>query len=88
MISYIQDLRKVLEELNRLLPEGGGVCFVEYIDYFWILPNAGWLNDEKKLLELFQQTGFRVELVKIQGLFWKYLMIYGQKSTHRDHPYV
>lgn len=88
MISYIQDLEKVLEELNRLLPEGGGVCFVEFIDYFWFLPNAGWLKDEQRLLELFQKTGFRVELVKVKGLFWKYLMVYGEKTAHRDKIYI
>lgn len=88
MISYIQDLGKVLDELNRLLPENGTVCFVEFIDYFWFLPNAGWLKDEQKLLELFQQSGFRVELVKVRGIFWKYLMVYGQKTTHNTRVYI
>lgn len=88
MISYIQDLKHILGELNRLLPEGGTICFVEFIDYFWFLPNAGWLKDEQRLLELFQQSGFRVELVKIRGLFWKYLMVYGQKTSHQDHVYI
>lgn len=88
MISYIQDLKNVLVELNRLLPDGGTVCFVEFIDYFWFLPNAGWLKDEQQLLEIFQQAGFRVELVKVKGLFWKYLMVYGQKTSHKDHVYI
>lgn len=88
MISYIQDLKKVLEELNRLLPEGGSVCFVEFIDYFWLFPNAGWLKDEERLLEIFQESGFRVQLVKVKGFFWKYLMVYGQKTRHREEVYI
>ena len=83
MIAYVQDLRRILQEMHRLLPEGGTVCFVEFIDYLWFLPNAGYLKDEQRLLELFQETGFRVELVKMKGVFWKYLFIYGQKSKHR-----
>ncbi len=88
MISYIQDLKKVLEEINRILPEGGDVCFVEFIDYFWLFPNAGWLKDEQRLLEIFQESGFRVELVKVKGLFWKYLMVYGKKTQHREEVYI
>lgn len=88
MLSYIQDMKKVLKELHRLLPENGGICFVEYIDFFWFLPNAGWLKDEQKLLELFQETGFKVELVKTNGLFWKYLFIYGKKTRHMERVFI
>ncbi|MBR9703337.1 amino acid permease [Candidatus Woesearchaeota archaeon] len=88
MISYIQDMKGVLSDLNRLMPEGGEICFVEFIDYFWFLPNAGWLKDEEKLLQLFQSAGFQVQLVKVKGTFWKYLMIYGKKAHHRGDIYI
>lgn len=88
MISYIQDLKGVLLDINRLMPEGGEICFVEFIDYFWFLPNAGWLKDEEKLLQLFQSAGFQVQLVKVKGLFWKYLMIYGKKAHRRGDVYI
>lgn len=88
MMSYIQDMNGVLSDMNRLMPEGGEICFVEFIDYFWILPNAGWLKDEQKLLQLFQDAGFQVQLVKVKGLFWKYLMIYGKKARHRGDVYI
>lgn len=90
MLSYIQDLQKVLKDIHRILPESGKVCFVEYVDYFRVLPNPKWLDDPITLKELFQEAGFSVQVVKNRGLFWNYLFIYGEKSSHAKEklPYI
>jgi len=89
MLSYIQDLQKVLGDLHKLLPEHGKVCFVEYVDYFRVLPNPKWLDDELKLKELFRDAGFSVSIAKTRGLFWNYLFVYGVKTQHaRRVPYI
>ncbi len=89
MLSYIQDLRKVLKDLHRVLPERGKVCFVEYVDFFRLLPNPKFLADEEILKRLFRDEGFSVQAVKVRGLFWNYLFIYGEKSRHaRNVPFI
>ena len=87
-LSYVQDPRRVLEEMNRLLPESGQVCFVEYTDYFGgIIPDQPWLDDLGKLRKMFRDAGFSVRIRKRWGPFWRYLYVYGIKSEH-DVPVI
>jgi len=86
-LSYVQDIRKVLREMSAILPSRGRVCFVEYVDFFWFLPNPKWLNDAEKLRRLFAESGFAVTVRKRRGLFWNYLYVYGIKEK-RDVPYI
>lgn len=90
MLSYIQDMQKVLKDIHKLLPEHGKVCFVEYVDYFRVLPNPKWLDDPETLKELFQEAGFSVQVAKSRGIFWNYLFVYGVKSKHAEKgvPYI
>ena len=90
MLSYIQDLQKVLKDVHRILPEHGKVCFVEYVDYFRILPNPKWIDDEDTLKELFREAGFSVQIAKMKGIFWNYLFVYGVKTQHakKGVPYI
>ena len=90
MLSYIQDMQKVLKDIHRILPERGKLCFVEYVDYFRILPNPKWLDDEVALKELFREAGFSVQVAKLHGFFWNYLFIYGEKFKHAEKglPYI
>ena len=89
MLSYIQDLQKVLRDIRRILPEHGKLCFVEYVDYFRVLPNPKWLDDHVALKEIFREAGFGVQVVKLHGLFWNYLFIYGEKTRHVEKvPYI
>lgn len=90
MLSYVQDLRKVLRDINRVLPVHGKICFVEYIDYFRILPNPKVISSKSKLKRLFFEEGFSVTIVKIRGLFWNYLFVYGEKmsSSQLSVPYI
>ncbi len=87
MMSYMQDMRKILREMNRLLPESGRICFVEYVNFFKILPDAEWLSDLNQLKRIFREAGFSVKIEKKIGLFWNYLFIYGIKSE-RDVPMI
>ncbi len=87
MIGYMQDMKKILKEMNNLLPEGGKICFVEFVDFFWIIPNLGILSAEEKLKQLFRECGFSVQIEKKRRLFWSYLFVYGMKSKE-DVPVI
>ncbi len=87
MLGYIQDKQKVLKEIARVMPEGGKICFMEWVDYFGLLPNPIWLTDLKLLRREFKRAGFSVRIEKVKGLFWNYLLVYGVK-TDQDVPYA
>jgi len=87
MLGYLQDIHKVLREMHSILPEGGKIFFMDYIDLFKIIPNVGWISHKDELIELFRSCGFSVKIEKIKGAFWNYLFIYGIKTEH-DVPFV
>ncbi len=87
MLSYIQDLKKVLKELHIRLPEGGHVCFIEYANLYKVLPNVGWLAHPDKIREVFHENGFSVTVQVYNGLLWDYVVIYGMKSKE-GVPYI
>ncbi len=87
MLSYIQDLKKVLKELHIRLPEGGHVCFIEYANLYKILPNVGWLAHPDKIREVFMENGFSVTVQVYKGMLWDYVVIYGIKSKE-GVPYI
>ncbi|MFW6450100.1 MAG: amino acid permease [Nanoarchaeota archaeon] len=87
MLGYIQDINKVLKEIHDILPDSGRIIFVDFVDLFKILPNVNWLAHEEKLMEIFRQAGFSVNVKKIKTPLWNYLMVYGIKSEF-DVPYV
>ena len=87
MMSYMQDVKKILTQMNRLLPNGGRILFMEYVNFFRFLPDADWLSDIDKLKELFRDAGFSVKIKKRHGLFWNYLIVYGIKSDE-DVPVI
>ncbi len=87
MLSYIQDLKKVLKELHIRLPEGGHVCFIEYANLYKVLPNVGWLAHPDKIKEVFMENGFSVTVQVYKGLLWDYVVIYGMKSQE-GVPYI
>jgi len=87
MMSYMQDVRKILKEMNRILPDAGGICFVEYVNFFRFLPDAEWLSNTDRLKRVFREAGFSVQIEKKHGFLWNYLFIYGIKSE-RDVPFI
>ena len=80
-ISYIQDLERVLREINELMPDGGKVCFVDYGDFFHVIPNVDWLENNQKVEKVFRDAGFSVQVKRKKGLLWSYIFIYGMKSS-------
>ncbi len=81
MLSYLTDVKKVLKELNALMPEHGKICFVEYVNFFKVLPDAEWLTDINNIKKIFREAGFAVHVKKRKYLFWNYLFIYGMKTS-------
>jgi APA family basic amino acid/polyamine antiporter len=86
MLSYVQDVEKVLKEISKILPRNGRICMVEYID-FWFLPNVKWLSSNESIEKIFKSAGFSVHIKKKKKLFWSYLIIYGIK-TDENVPYI
>jgi len=87
-LSYFQDIEKILQEVYRRLPRRGRICFVEYVDMFWFLPNQPkWLSDPDKVRDIFSRAGFSIKVEVKRGLFWKYLYVYGMKEKS-GVPYV
>lgn len=79
-LSYMQDLKKILKEMHNVMPEGGRICFVDYVNFFKILPDTGWLASLAELEQIFKKAGFAIKIEKKKGLFWNYIFIYGIKS--------
>ncbi|MFH0870780.1 MAG: amino acid permease [archaeon] len=86
-MSYMQDIKKILKEMHRILPESGRICFVEYVNFFKILPDKEWLSDEENLRKTFREAGFSVKVERKRGFLWNYMFIYGIKSEH-DVPVI
>jgi basic amino acid/polyamine antiporter, APA family len=86
-LSYLTHFKKVLKEMNELLPERGRICLIEYVNYLHVLPDAEWLSDEEELKKIFKDLGFSIQIKKRHWLFWDYLFIYGIK-THEDLIFV
>ncbi|MBI2581366.1 amino acid permease [Candidatus Woesearchaeota archaeon] len=84
MLSYIQDMRKVLKEMWAILPVGGKVCFTDYTDFFHILPNVEWASSEASIEQLFRSTGFAVRVTKIKGFLWNRIFLYGIKTKEKE----
>ncbi|MBI2651027.1 amino acid permease [Candidatus Woesearchaeota archaeon] len=87
MMGYIQDVKKVLVEMRDLLPYGGKIVFVEYVDFFKVIPNVAWLSNDLVIEKIFRDAGFSVYVIRKKGLFWNYVYVYGIKFQ-RDIPYI
>lgn len=81
MLSYLQNPRRILEQIYRIMPVGGRICLVEYSDYFHIIPNVEWLSNEAKIERMFRDIGFSVRVMKKKGLLWNHMFIYGIKFS-------
>ncbi len=81
ILSYVQDIKKVLREMYAIMPVGGKLCFVEHSDFFHILPNVEWLSSDRYVEHLFSEAGFSVSVSRKTGLFWNTIYVYGIKLT-------
>src|SRR3989338_4104045 len=87
MMGYMQDVKKVLKEMRDLLPYGAKIVFVDYVDFFKIIPNVAWLSNDRLIEKIFREAGFSVFVTRRKGLFWNYVYVYGIKFQE-DIPYV
>ncbi|MBN1157501.1 amino acid permease [Candidatus Woesearchaeota archaeon] len=87
MLSYLQDVERILTGFNKILPNDGRICFVEYSDFFKIIPNVEWLDDNRGIERIFREHGFSVQVHREKGLFWNYIYVYGMKSE-KDVAFV
>jgi amino acid transporter len=87
MMGYLQDVKKVLAEMRDLLPYKGKIVFVDYADFFKVIPNVAWLSDDKTIEKIFREAGFSVYVTRKKGLFWNYVYVYGIKF-HENIVYV
>jgi len=88
MLGYVQDLKKILNEMWEILPENGNICFIEYVDYFHFIPNPKLLSNKKALYEIFREAGFSIRVDKIKGFLWNYCLIYGMKTEDKGVPFI
>jgi len=86
-LGYVQDLRKILHEMHAVLGNNGKICFVEYTNFFKVLPDPALVSDIPGLEKSFRDCGFAVSIHKRKGLFWNYLIIHGIKTDKRV-PYI
>jgi amino acid transporter/phospholipid N-methyltransferase len=87
MLSYVQDVHKVLREIYKIMPPHGKICMVEYIDYFWIIPDVKWLSSNEEIEKIFRECGFSVNVTRRRKFFWSYLIIIGIK-TDDNVPFI
>ncbi|RME51960.1 amino acid permease [Candidatus Woesearchaeota archaeon] len=87
MLSYMQNPLKILKEMHSIIPDLGRVCFVEYVNLFGIFPDPQWLSNEERLKELFKEAGFSIRIIRKNGWFWNYLIIYAMKTGH-NVPFI
>jgi len=87
MMGYMQDVKKILREMWELMPYGGRIVFVDYADFFKVIPNVVWLSKDATIEKLFREAGFSVFVTRKKGLFWNYVYVYGIKFQ-KDIPYV
>ncbi len=87
MLGYVQNVKQVLSDIYNILPEGGEICFVDFGDFFKIIPNVEWLSHNHIIEKVFRDAGFSVRVIREKGLFWNYIYVYGIKSDH-DIPFI
>jgi hypothetical protein len=87
MMGFLQDLKKVLGKMWELLPYNGKIVFMDYADFFKVIPNVARLSRDETVEKIFRESGFSVFATRKKGLFWNYVYVYGIKFYH-DVPYI
>ena len=87
-LNYLQNVDKVLHELNGRLKDGSRICFVEFDNFFFLMQNRRWISDVTLMRHVFHRNGFRVGHEVIRGPLWNYVLIYGKKvkDSSQDYP--
>jgi len=78
-LSYVQKPRLVLKHLGEKVKKGGRIVFMDYDNFFHLIPNVSWLGEEKKVKKMFSEAGFKVKIIHKRSILWKYIFIHGEK---------
>ena len=79
MLSYMQNPKKILSSLAKRVNKKAEIVFVDFDKFFYFIPNVAWIQDKKKLVKMFKESGFNVTVEKKRGLLWTYIVISGKK---------
>jgi cyclopropane fatty-acyl-phospholipid synthase-like methyltransferase len=82
LLSHIQDLASYLNHVRTIVPEGGSIRFFDYADFYKFIPNQILPDDQ--LREIFKKHGFAVNIERIKGIFWTYLIIEGVRTDDEN----
>ncbi|MBI4439029.1 amino acid permease [Candidatus Woesearchaeota archaeon] len=79
MLGYMHDMQRILKDMYRVLSPDARICFVEYSDFFHLLPSLEWLADDARIEQVFRQAGFSVRVTRKKSFLWDRIFIYGFK---------
>ncbi|MFC1754564.1 amino acid permease [Thermoproteota archaeon] len=79
MIGYVAEEEKILKKLNKKLKIGNKIVFLDYDKFFDVIPNIEWLSNDAEIKDIFDKAGFKVTVVRKQGVAWQYIYIFGRK---------
>ena len=79
MLSYMQNPKQTLTKLGQHVKKGGKVVFVDYDKFFFVIPNAQWIQNHALLIAMFKEAGFNVEVTVKRSVFWQHIIISGYK---------
>ncbi len=78
-MGYMENPSEILKKMHALLPKGGDIVLVDYVDFFKIIPNVEWMDTLEKMRKTFEEAGFTVHIEKKEGVFWNYVYVHGKK---------
>ena len=76
---FLKEEVKLLKTLNKKLKIGSKIVFLDYDKFFDVIPNIEWLSKDEEIKKIFDKAGFKVNVVRKQGIAWQYLYIFGKK---------
>jgi basic amino acid/polyamine antiporter, APA family len=79
MLSYMQNPERILKSLAKRVKKNADIVFLDYDKFFYFIPNVSWIKNDKKLIKLFANSGFKVKVERKRGLLWQYIIINGKK---------
>ena len=79
-LAHVNDIHQVLKHMSGRLSKQARIVFVDYEKFFDLIPNKEWLDKDETIKKTFKNAGFKVNIERKQGLAWRYIFIFGEKS--------
>jgi amino acid transporter/ubiquinone/menaquinone biosynthesis C-methylase UbiE len=77
-VSYVDNIKQLLREMNLILPPSGKIVIMDYNKLFGFIPNK-WLNNDDTIKSYFDSQGFGVQVIRERRWFVEYVIIQGIK---------